>query len=40
MFAVFAIILKKTISKGVITRDIIADEASEANKMFMKRSVF
>ena len=40
MFAVFAIILKKTISNGVMTIATTADEAIEANKMLMKRSLF
>ncbi len=37
MFAVFAIILKKTISKGVITMAITADEAAVASIILIKR---
>ena len=38
ILAVFPIILKKTISKGVITRVITEDETNEAIKIFMKTS--
>ena len=38
IFAVFPIILKKTISKGVITRVITEDDTNEAIKTFMKTS--
>ena len=37
MLAVFAIILKKTMSKGVKTRAIAADDAPVAIKTLMKR---